>query len=365
MGAYVESRELRVDNSAAITLASEEGGSWRTRHLKVRAGALRQRIQEGWIAISYCPGDLQLADGLTKILPAKRMEALMAAWGLKHHQGGDQHPDLPEEEDQGGSLRQLQAPARSRQQQDITSTPAGTQALGCCLGLVVALQNLATVMGRREDPEDPMPLAVDSSLELYGVVVMLMICVVALWEGGRHCLRRADSIRMRSLQAEQRLTKREMRRLNLLLQQEPKTLSDDDREMLTALADKAGVDLSKILARSVSTSTSYTDMRGEVEPPLHSPPLHPPPAAASAADEEYLRRERAQLEVRESGSMRPRPARDLYDPPIEPAVLASEVLGGRYGTTRDVGVQVQTLQEIPRGCFYNPLWNMHSRDERL
>ena len=47
-----QSRELRVDNSAAIVLASEEGGSWRTRHLKVRAGALRQKIQDGWIAIS-------------------------------------------------------------------------------------------------------------------------------------------------------------------------------------------------------------------------------------------------------------------------------------------------------------------------
>eukprot|EP00439_Symbiodinium_sp_Y106_P060055 s2743_g8.t2 len=82
MGTQAESRELRVDNSAAITLASEEGGSWRTRHLKVRAAALRQRIQEGWIAISYCPGDFQLADGLTKILAAKRMQMLMRRWGL-------------------------------------------------------------------------------------------------------------------------------------------------------------------------------------------------------------------------------------------------------------------------------------------
>ena len=46
VGCKATERELRVDNSAAITLASEEGGSWRTRHLKVRAGALRQRILE-------------------------------------------------------------------------------------------------------------------------------------------------------------------------------------------------------------------------------------------------------------------------------------------------------------------------------
>ena len=59
VGAHASSRELRVDNSAAITLASEEGGSWRTRHLKVRAGALRQRIQDGWMKISFCPGHSQ------------------------------------------------------------------------------------------------------------------------------------------------------------------------------------------------------------------------------------------------------------------------------------------------------------------
>ena len=65
VGATPTDRELRVDNSAAITLASDEGGSWRTRHLKVRSGALRQRIQDGWMTISFSPGVDQLADGLT------------------------------------------------------------------------------------------------------------------------------------------------------------------------------------------------------------------------------------------------------------------------------------------------------------
>ncbi|CAE7864522.1 GIP, partial [Symbiodinium microadriaticum] len=82
VGGYPASRELRVDNSAAITLASEEGGSWRTRHLKVRAASLRQRIQDGWATITHCPGEWQLADGLTKILASKRMDMLMGRWGL-------------------------------------------------------------------------------------------------------------------------------------------------------------------------------------------------------------------------------------------------------------------------------------------
>ena len=135
-----------MDNSAAITLASEEGGSWRTHHLKVRASALRQIMQEGWIAISYCPGDLQLADGLTKIL-----QMLMRRWGL-------------------GPMEQLQAPALNQQQQ-VNTAATSTANLGCCLGLVVTLQNIASVMGRIAVPEDHSPLAVDSSLELYAVVL--------------------------------------------------------------------------------------------------------------------------------------------------------------------------------------------------
>ena len=94
-------RELRVDNSAAITLASEEGGSWRTRHLKVRAAALRQRLQDGWATISHCPGEWQLADGLTKILASRRMDFLMREWGL----------GPPGDPPRQGELRSLQAPA--------------------------------------------------------------------------------------------------------------------------------------------------------------------------------------------------------------------------------------------------------------
>ena len=107
VGAQASVRELRVDNSAAITLASEEGGSWRTRHLKVRAGALRQRIQNGWMRIAFCPGVTQLADGLTKILPARRMSDLMRAWGLGSlGEEGDARELQPRQQ-----VRQLQAPA--------------------------------------------------------------------------------------------------------------------------------------------------------------------------------------------------------------------------------------------------------------
>ena len=137
VGVEPSSREIRVDNSAAITLASEEGGSWRTRPLKVRAASLRQRILEGRASIAYCPGEWQLADGLTKILPSKRMEMLMQGWGL-----GKQE-DLPSQQDVQECVRCLQAPAEQHEHPQPTSStthhpPATAHGgnLGCCMGVI-------------------------------------------------------------------------------------------------------------------------------------------------------------------------------------------------------------------------------------
>ena len=251
VGARASARELRVDNSAAITLASEEGGSWRTRHLKVRAGALRQRIQDGWMRIAFCPGSIQLADGLTKILPARRMSDLMRAWGLGNPGEEGSAEDLQPLQ----QVRQLRAPAEMQQQQDITApTPQGSLGnWGCCLQLLVLMSSLAKVRGFRPADDDASPLAVDSSLELYGIILMLVICTVALWEMGRSCYRsHNEGVRLRSLQFDARLSKKDLRTLNAYLKRNPSDLSTAEREEMASLADQSGVDLSGILLRSAT-----------------------------------------------------------------------------------------------------------------
>ncbi|CAE6958294.1 RE1 [Symbiodinium sp. CCMP2592] len=214
------SREVRVDNSAAITLASEEGGSWRTRHLKVRAAALRQRIQEGWARIAYCPGEWQLADGLTKILPSKRMEMLMRRWGLGRKE------DLPRGEDAKECVR-------------ISET----------------------------DPL-PEPLAISSSWELYVLVTMLVICAVAIWEGCKGVIKgRSEAVRLKSLETSrdrQRLSKVELRTLSALLQRDPETLSREERVDLIHLAGLCGSD-ARGGGTMCSSSTSSTGSRKTYE----------------------------------------------------------------------------------------------------
>ena len=62
------------DKKAAISLATLETGSWRTRHLRIRAGKLRQTLKSGtapqrppW-QLRHMPGTELIADGLTKPL---------------------------------------------------------------------------------------------------------------------------------------------------------------------------------------------------------------------------------------------------------------------------------------------------------
>ena len=101
---------------------------------------------------------------------------------------------------------------------------------------------------------------------------MMVICVVALWEGGRHCYRRAEAVRMRSLQAEQRLSKKEMRKLNQVLQRDPDDLSSDDKEVLFALAERVGVDLKKILTKEPAMGSATALAVREKLPPPSQPP---------------------------------------------------------------------------------------------
>ncbi|CAE7033644.1 GIP [Symbiodinium sp. CCMP2592] len=60
-------KKLLVDNTAAVTIA-EGGGSVRTRHLRVRAAFLHDMRERQELVVTHCPGDVQLADCLTKAL---------------------------------------------------------------------------------------------------------------------------------------------------------------------------------------------------------------------------------------------------------------------------------------------------------
>ena len=88
---YVVARELLqdvlkigwCDSQSAISVLVSEGGSWRTRHLRLRSNFARQAILAGEWSVHHVPGVKMLADLGTKALTSGRLRDLKYLLGLR------------------------------------------------------------------------------------------------------------------------------------------------------------------------------------------------------------------------------------------------------------------------------------------
>ena len=160
---------LLVDNSAAVGLCTDSPGTWRTRHLRVRAGALRELVREGILCIRHIPGVLQKADLGTKGFDAVRLFELNELWALVQHEDG-----------RGGVFI-----AAADQQAEASST-ASKHVAGLKVTWVHAVARLAVVLfcltkpvaGKKSKPD----IEVNFARELYGMVFILVVAGIAIWE---------------------------------------------------------------------------------------------------------------------------------------------------------------------------------------
>ena len=53
---------LKTDSQSALAILSNEGGNWRTRHLRLRCSFARRSILAGEWAIQHVAGELMIAD---------------------------------------------------------------------------------------------------------------------------------------------------------------------------------------------------------------------------------------------------------------------------------------------------------------
>ena len=72
---------LFSDNVACAAILTFPGGSWRTRHLRLRSHAIRERVDEGSLDVMHIPGPYMLGDCLTKTLPMSRLCSLLQYMG--------------------------------------------------------------------------------------------------------------------------------------------------------------------------------------------------------------------------------------------------------------------------------------------
>ena len=136
---------ILVDNQAAVSLANpatSAGGGWRTRHLRIRAAFLTEQIERGLVEVQFVPGSLQLADLLTKSFPRQRLQELVSLWGVV---------DM--------------------------SIKAAKLSLARAMVMMMMVQTV-----RATPPAEKMPLQMDGSIELYIVVMLVGVVLVAVWE---------------------------------------------------------------------------------------------------------------------------------------------------------------------------------------
>ena len=77
---------LLADNSAAIRAFDSAPSGWRSRHLRMRAIAGREKIETNQLTVSHLPGEYQVADVGTKPLPRGR---IFSTVGPSRHKGPD------------------------------------------------------------------------------------------------------------------------------------------------------------------------------------------------------------------------------------------------------------------------------------
>ena len=188
-------KTLRVDSQSALAIAVGQG-SWRTRHLRVRANYLREQYESGEIIPVYCPGAEQAADLLTKALAAARITELAAILGLLDHSLVARH---------AGAVADAQphsAGAGALVQQDLQ--------LSTLAVLLAFMQFVGAASQGDEELEDiSIPVSLNTDLMLAVSIVCIGICAIAVWEFSKWCFvhftSRALSVSTRKARKLQRL----------------------------------------------------------------------------------------------------------------------------------------------------------------
>ena len=73
---------IQVDNKSAIAIAKNPVQHGRTKHINVKFHAIRQAEKEGEVQLVHCKFEDQLANIMTKALPARKFEILKSKLGV-------------------------------------------------------------------------------------------------------------------------------------------------------------------------------------------------------------------------------------------------------------------------------------------
>ncbi|CAE7227139.1 GIP [Symbiodinium sp. CCMP2592] len=240
--------DLLVDNTSALQLLQGRGAN-RTRHLRIRSNFVKERVDAKEITLLHVPGETQQADLLTKVLPGPRLKFLRGLVGLQGLEEGEPHVV------QAASVQ-----------------PRGLDNLQGWLFFLISCIQAYTADGQEEDLAR---LEVDPPYELMLLTALVVLSVLAVWEGGRGlvncCVTRARP-RVRSVTT----TK-------------GKSVEDRVKEAIKKELGEQGVRQDHgLVSRARALRVDPSSSSGQVAPPLQvsAPPtvVPPPPVSTYRGD---------------------------------------------------------------------------------
>ena len=167
-------KELLCDNKSAVAICQAPFGSWRSRHLHLRANVVKERLSQGWI-LKHQPGTEMLADIGTKPLASGRFLELMLGLGLH----------VPSTVPISPQVRSVNLPTRllsfAEGGLDVESVPSEAK----CQGLLKAwilLEIISSLPLREAATVDPSQIS--STFEIPSACLVSFVVLVALGAGG-------------------------------------------------------------------------------------------------------------------------------------------------------------------------------------
>ena len=157
------------DNQSALTILSQEGGTWRTRHLRLRSAYVRAAILRGEWSVAHLPGAQMIADIGTKPLTAQRIQDLKKLMNVGTLEGKKR-----EEEDED----------QKKEEKKVKVVDTKNEALENALKVIVVLTAVTAAKGE-DDEEDEGRKVLNWMVIGYTILVILVtVLIQMLWKVG-------------------------------------------------------------------------------------------------------------------------------------------------------------------------------------
>ena len=178
-----------TDSQAAEAILTCDGGSWRTRHLRLRSSFARQSISRGDWLIQHVAGESMIADLGTKALSAPRLEKLKNLMSMGSLKEGE---EKEEEKKEGGFEKERRLREEGEDQEKSEGMKVAEAAQIIKLITLAAAISSAKAVEKEKVKEDEEKISFETMVACYTFfVVLATLFAQQIWKVGVRLVRAA------------------------------------------------------------------------------------------------------------------------------------------------------------------------------